>query len=92
MRAVSQAVVDYLGFGRASFPQDERSALDQLQSGERKTFDAIMAFADRLEPNWDELNLLSSGNWARDQLKAEFPALENNALDALAWACTFGWK
>ena len=88
--AFSDTIIAYFGYGSASYPQansqEVRDPLVRLKVGE------ILVFADELEPDWDRLDLASAGNWARESFATRFPYLTDEALDALAWSCTYGWK
>ncbi|MDH7973161.1 hypothetical protein QH494_13310 [Sphingomonas sp. AR_OL41] len=86
----SDSIVAYLGYGSFSWPQSNADAIvDPLV---RHRVCEVLDFAEKLEPDWSHLNLVSAGQWARERLAIQFPHLTDEALDALVWSCTFGWK
>ena len=85
----SDAIIRYFDYGNASFPQANLVNSDPLVTHK---LGLILKFADELQPNWNEHNLESAGNWAKAEIADEFPYLTQEAVNALAWACTYGWK
>jgi hypothetical protein len=87
--AFSDAVVKIIGYGDSPSPQTNSIPLDPLV---RRRVGEIFDFADSLRPDWSELDLVAAGEWAKVQIAERFPFLLPEALNALAWSCTFGWR
>ncbi|WP_309753756.1 hypothetical protein [Novosphingobium sp.] len=85
----SDAIVRVIGYGQEAYPKHLDIPLDPLV---RRRTDQILEFASQLSPDWSKLGLTESGEWAKAQIADKFPFLSPDALDALAWSCTFGWK
>jgi len=85
----SDALVKVIGYGKAAFPKHNDLPLDPLV---RHKLEQIFSFADGLEPDWSKLDLASAGEWLKAEVADRFPFLAPEALDALAWSYTFGWK
>jgi hypothetical protein len=87
--AFSEAIVKIPGYGQSASQQINNVALDPLV---RHRVDQVFEFADSLRPDWSALDLVGAGARARGEIAQRFPFLLPEALDALAWSCTFGWK
>ena len=88
----SDAIVKIIGYGQAVRPQTNDVPLDPLV---RHRVSQIFDFTDTLAPDWSKLDLAAAGEWAKLRIAQEFPFLlpdALDALDALAWSCTFSWK
>ena len=87
--AFSDAIVKIIGYGQSASPRHNNIALDPLV---RRKVDQVFEFVDSLRPDWSALDLGAAGAWAKAEIAQQFPFLLPEALDALAWSCTFGWK
>jgi hypothetical protein len=93
---LSQAIVDYVGFGATSQPQRDpgRVAESQDDDGSAVLADtlAIVAELDSLQLDWTAQTLVTAGAGARATMAERHPELSEEALDALSWAFTYEWR
>ncbi|MDO7837514.1 hypothetical protein Q4610_20960 [Sphingobium sp. HBC34] len=93
----NQAVVLYIGWEIASFPQeDEARVLDRfgptLGPALVVRVQALLEELQAIQPNWDQHTLVSASNWAVKQLKQKHPQLDEAATSALEWIYSWWWK
>jgi hypothetical protein len=93
---LGRAVILYLGFSRASWPQHDDAAVVR-EFGERAP--ALMEKVARLRDemggmpvDWSSHTLASATDMARGEMKDRHPELSEAALDALAWEFSYNWK
>lgn len=99
MRAeeASQALVLWLGFGRAAWPQRDDAAIAAAVGPDRAP--SVLETLRALESDFyasDALiiapDLVAMGDRAAQQFRARHPELSDEAVNALRWAYTFDWK
>ncbi|RYD61649.1 MAG: hypothetical protein EOP58_14470 [Sphingomonadales bacterium] len=90
--AVSEAIVQYLGYETDSYPQSREEVLQSKGFFTRRNVRKVLRFVNALEPDWTRVDLVGAGNWAEQQTAKRFPSLTKQAISALGWAATYGWK
>lgn len=95
---LSQAVVGFLGYGTASFPQhDQRALYRAFGPAKGATLEAkvrdLIAELKGIDVDWASNNDLADGaRRARNQMHARHPELSFDALTALEWKFAFDWR
>jgi hypothetical protein len=94
---LSRAVQLYLGYGSASYPQEDAAAVTEEFGAERGAqilwrAQSVIRDAGDLRPDWKTHSLGSAKEWAEGEMKARYPDLTNGALSALGWAFSYWWK
>ena len=94
---LSEALVEYLGWGKASWPQHNISAVKNLNSSDdlaaaEREIKKVVGALNSIRVDWERHTLASGGQEARQIMKQSFPHLSEEALDALEWSFTFNWK
>lgn len=53
----------------------------------------ILEEVERSEVDWEScLTLFDAGMSIRSEMKMRYPELNDLALDAIVWKCTFDWR
>jgi hypothetical protein len=94
---LNKAIVLYLGFGSAKFPQRDA---DRVVTEFGRTagislvarVDDVIAELKSIEVDWKKNTLVTGGKVARDEMHHRHPGLSGEALDALYWKFTFDWR
>ncbi|RMI03714.1 hypothetical protein [Cellulomonas triticagri] len=96
MRALSTAVVAYLGVGTRAWPGTDREAALAELAGAGLPSAALRAVeelvAQACTPPVDWAAVPDHSRWVRDLMRVRHGGLTGEALDALAWNATFQWR
>lgn len=94
---VSQAIVAWTGWGRASHPTRDRARVAESLGNDAAA--SLMPLVKRLETEFYASDaahrvgdLKAMGDRAAAEFSAAHPELSSDAVDALAWCYTFDWK
>jgi hypothetical protein len=90
---LAQALVIYLGFGSAAWPQADKNAIEQ-EFGDRSNrildqITAILREAEQFAPDWSTHDLASAKDSAEEQVRIRHPELTEDAIKAVAWAWSY---
>ncbi len=94
---LSRAVVLFLGAGVSSFPAINPARLIQ-EFGDARGVELgveVAAFLDelgRIEVDWTVHNLQSATEMAEQRMAARHANLTDEAIKALGWKFSFGWR
>ena len=81
---LSSAVLLYLGYGYASFPKEDSSAVRaRFGSDLLGRVEAMVREAGELEPEWEKHSLLSATDWAETEVRRRYASLNDAAVSAL---------
>jgi hypothetical protein len=94
---LSRAVQLYLGYGSASFPQDDARAVTaefgpELGASLLWRAQAVLGEAADLRPDWYAQSLTSAKDWAESEIRNRHPGLTDTAVSAIGWAFSYWWK
>lgn len=94
---LSQAIVEYLGRGRSSFPiSDEEAVVKVAGDGDPAVLlakvRAIESECLSVYIDWTTLTLEQAGWEAERVMRARHPELSRDAVDALRWGFTYNWR
>lgn len=94
---LDRAVVVFLGFGVAAFPQRDRAGLERAFGAAAAQelaarVEALLAEVGRFEVDWSAHSLASACERLVSSLRARHPELSEAALRALAWQFSYSWK
>lgn len=90
---LSNAVVLYLGYGKAKSPQSNGQAvIAEFGVALLANVHKLMAELGAIGTDWSNHDLQSAGKMARAEMKNRHPQLSDQALDALEWKFTFDWR
>lgn len=90
---ISQALVDYLGFGSASWPRADKDAI-ALKLARRSTqtlaqIDTILGETEKFAPDWNAHDLAAATSLLEAYMRQRHPELSDNAIKAIAWAWSY---
>lgn len=92
----SEAIVLYLGRGLSSFPKPSAARLVNRFGCRAETIlasvEAILEELRRFEPDWSTQTLLRATDEAVRRVARAHPNLSDDALAALRWYFSYGWK
>ena len=94
---ISRAVQLYLGYGSASFPQEDARAVTaafgpELGANLLWRAQSVLADAGNLQPDWEAMSLTTAKDWAEGQIRGRHPDLSDAAVSAVGWAFSYWWK
>jgi hypothetical protein len=93
---LGRAVILYLAFGRASWPQhDEAGVVREFGDRAPALMEKVALLCDEMggmPVDWSSHTLASATDMARGEMKHRHPELSEAALDALAWKFSYNWK
>lgn len=97
MDALNRAIVLYIGRGMSPYPkEDESRVVDHFGASQGSTLAAqvrkILEELQRMQPNWDQHDLVGASKWAVSQLKLKHEGLDDAAVAALEWIYSWWWK
>lgn len=93
-RDLSRAILLYLQWGHASWPQSDKAAVIAVFGEEQgkvllqwlaSLFDEMQA----IPVDWNKHTLASAGDFVRAVMQERYPGLSDETLDAMSWAYTF---
>ena len=94
---VSLAVTRFLGYGIATYPDENSARLvdefgaetaSKLEPDVRLLLDEL----NNLKPDWSAHSLVTAGAWVKEEMHRSHPELNQGALNALEWAFTWWWR
>ena len=95
-RALSHALIKYIGYKNAKIPQNNASAVasEFCNSADLliEEINEILNELNSLQPDWELHSLDSAEKWAGRVMKERHPDLDDEALSALQWAFTWWWR
>lgn len=94
---LSKAVQLYLGYGSASFPQEDAQAVTaefgpELGASLLWRAQSVLGEAGDLQPDWETQSLTSAKDWAEREIRTRHPGLTDAAVSAIGWAFSYWWK
>ena len=87
MSDLSNALVNYLEFGSATWPQSNEQAFAALSPEDQDKAKEILAFAGDCQPDFEDLAV--GAKLVREAVHDRYPFLSDDALDATAWAWSY---
>ena len=87
MSDLSNALVSYLEFESAAWPQTNEGSLATLTANDRAQAEAILTFTGECQSENDDL--AAAAQSVRSAVKDRYPFLSDEALNALAWAWSY---
>jgi len=95
--AFNEAIILFIGHGINPYPQEDGSRLLNkfgpiLGPGLEVKVKKLLKEVDEFKPNWNTQSLVSAGKWAVDEIQKKHPELNQDALDAIFWTYTYGYK
>jgi hypothetical protein len=95
--AVSEAIVLFLGFGRAPSPSRDRDRLFEEFGGVEGTrldrvVNSLLKEVGAIEVDWSVHSLETAGHFAREEMRRRHPGLSEAALRAIEWKFTYDWR
>ncbi|MGO1646895.1 hypothetical protein [Agrococcus casei] len=94
---LSQAIVEYLGRGRSSFPISDEAAVATVAGDDDPAVllakvRAVVAECLSVNVDWTTLTLERGGWEAERVMRARHPELSRYAVGTLGWAFTYNWR
>lgn len=94
---LNEAIPLFLGVGVSPFPIQDGSRVrarfgDALGSQLEADIQKILAELQEIKPDWNIHDLNSATEFAVGKIHLKYPELSSEALAALDWCYSFGWK
>ncbi|MDF7774754.1 hypothetical protein P1X14_05830 [Sphingomonas sp. AOB5] len=88
------ALISYLGYQRASYPQsDWRAVVDALGMERADAVELpmldLLARLREMKPDWQALSLYQGSEWAVRELRRASPELDDRASKPLVWLFSY---
>jgi hypothetical protein len=94
---LNAAIPIYIGYGITSYPKPDGSRLaaafgSDLGRQLEAEVKLLLHELGQLKPDWNSQTLENATKWASGEFKRKHPDLDSQALAALEWIYSWGWK